>query len=495
MKPGESTSQRRSGVAGGGARGLFLPQAISRREWLRQASAGFGSLALSALLAPALRGAAREQSPLEPRPPHFAPRARNVIFLFMEGAVSQVDSFDDKPMLRKYHGQDPRQVIGRLEKTQFESIGRVLQSPWTFRQHGRCGTWISDLFPRVAAQADELCVIRSMTSNFPEHTSANYFLHSGTGLQGRPSLGAWVAYGLGSDSRDLPGYVVLNGGQIPSGGLDNFGNGFLPATYQGSLLNARGTPLANVQPAEKIEALQAAKRRLVGRLNEHGLAASGGADALESAIANFELAARMQVAIPGLMDLAGESESTRQLYGLDAPYEHTRTYARQCLLARRLVERGVRFVELTIPMVDGYNRWDAHGNLVRNHGDNARAIDQPIAALLQDLRQRGLLDETIVLWAGEFGRTPFAQGSDGRDHNEHGFSVWLAGGGVRGGMTFGATDDWGYRAVQDKLEMHDLHATLLHLLGLDHEKLTFRFGGRDMRLTDVRGHVVRGILA
>jgi hypothetical protein len=480
---------------------LFLPSAISRRELLRQASVGFGSLALSALLAPSLRAAAggatpgRASAPLALRPAHFPARARHVIFLFMEGAVSQVDTFDYKPMLAKYHGQDPRQVIGRLEKTQFESIGRVLKSPWAFRQHGRCGTWISDLFPRVATQADELCVIRSMTSNFPEHTSANYFLHSGTGLQGRPSLGAWVAYGLGSESRDLPGYVVLNGGQIPSGGLDNFGNGFLPATYQGSLLNARGTPLANVLPAEKTAALQSAKRRLVARLNEQGLAAAGGADALESAIANFELAARMQVAIPELMDLRGESEATKQLYGLDAPYEHTRTYARQCLLARRLVERGVRFVELTIPMVDSFARWDAHGNLVRNHGDNARAIDQPIAALLQDLRQRGLLDETLVLWAGEFGRTPFAQGNDGRDHNEHGFSVWLAGGGVRSGMTYGATDDWGYRAQQDKVEMHDLHATLLHLLGLDHEQLTFRFGGRDVRLTDVRGNVLRGILA
>lgn len=479
---------------------LFLPGHLSRRALLRQASNGFGALACAALFGQplaALSGLANSipgRRPLAPKPPHFAARARHVIFLFMEGAVSQVDSFDHKPMLDRYHGQDPRKAIGRLEKTQFESIGQVMKSPWPFRQRGQCGTWISDLFPHVASLADDLCVIRSLTSSFPEHTSANYFLHSGTGLQGRPSVGAWVAYGLGSLNDDLPGFVVLNGGQIPSGGLDNFGSGFLSATYQGSLLNARGTPLANVVPSEKSARLQQAKHRLVARLNQESLAASGGADALESAIANYELAARMQVAIPDLMDLSHETEPTKKLYGLDAPYEHTRTYARQCLLARRMVERGVRFIELTIPMVDGYQRWDAHGGLVKNHGDNARAIDQPIAALILDLKQRGLLDETLIVWAGEFGRTPFAQGSDGRDHNEFGFSVWLAGGGVRGGMTYGETDEWGYKATVNKLEMHDLHATILHLLGLDHEQLTFRFGGRDMRLTDVRGHVVSEIL-
>ncbi len=478
---------------------LFLDPRISRRELLRRASGGFGALALTALLA---RGApdlaagavAAPQRPLATKPPHFNPRARSVILLFMEGAVSQVDSFDHKPLLAKYHGQDPRKAIGKLEKTQFESVGQVLKSPWNFRQYGQSGLWISDLFPQVAAQADDLCVIRSMTSNFPEHTSANYFLHSGSGLQGRPSMGAWVTYGLGSSNDDLPGYVVLNGGQIPSGGLDNFGSGFLPATYQGSLLHARGTPLANVVPSEQTAQLQDAKRRLVGRLNLASLEDSGHADALESAIANYELAARMQVAIPDLMKLDGESEATKKLYGLDAAYEHTRTYARECILARRLVERGVRFIELTIPMVDGYQRWDAHGGLKKNHGDNARAIDQPIAGLLIDLKQRGLLDETLVVWAGEFGRTPFAQGSDGRDHNEFGFSVWMAGGGVRGGMTYGETDDWGYKATVNKMEMHDLHATILHCLGLDHEKLTYRFGGRDIRLTDVHGHVVKEVL-
>jgi hypothetical protein len=466
---------------------------LSRRALLARAANGFGALALHGLFGHSARAASSR--PLATRAPHFGARAKSVIFLFMEGAVSQVDSFDYKPMLEKHHGKDPRQTIGKIEKTQFESIGTVLKSPWKFSQHGQSGLWISDLFPHVARQADNLCILRSMTSAFPEHTSANYFLHSGLGLQGRPSMGAWVAYGLGSCNENLPGFIVLNGGQIPSGGLDCFGSGFLPATYQGSLLNANGTPLANVVPAEKAPALQLAKRRLVERLNRSGLATAGGDDALESAIANAELAARMQTTIPELMDIADESQATRQLYGLDDPYTHTRTYARQCLIARRMVERGVRFIELTIPMVDGYSRWDAHGGLVRNHGDNARAVDRPIAGLLADLKQRGLLDDTLVVWSGEFGRTPFAQGSDGRDHNEFGFSAWLAGGGVRPGIAFGETDEWGYKAVQDKLEMYDLHATILHLMGIDHTRLTFRFGGRDIRLTDVHGHVIKPILA
>ena len=485
-------------------RGLphFQPVPIcSRRDFLRRTSTGFGALALSALLneplAPLL---AADQintrpNPLQPKPPHFPPRAKSVIFLYMEGAVSQVDSFDYKPLLEKYHGQDPRTAIGKLEKTQFDDVGKVFKSPWKFQQRGQSGLWVSDLFPHVAEHADELCVVRSMTSSFPEHTSANYFLHSGLGLQGRPSMGAWVTYGLGSPNQNLPGFVVLNGGQIPSGGLDNFGSGFLPATFQGSLFQARGEPVENVLPAETIAGLQATKRRLVERLNRAGLDDAGGSDALESAIANYELAARMQTTIPELMDLTGETEATKKLYGLDSDYEHTRTYARECIIARRLVERGVRFVELTIPAVSGVDRWDAHGNLLKNHGDNARAVDQPIAALLHDLKGRGLLDQTLVVWSGEFGRTPFAQGSDGRDHNEFAFSLWLAGAGVKRGIAYGETDDWGYRTVKDTLDIHDLHATILHLLGLDHTKLTYRFSGRDIRLTDVSGRVINDLLA
>jgi hypothetical protein len=479
---------------------MFNELPLGRRQLLRRVSAGFGSVALAALLADEglVAGDAKtvnKRSPMRPKSPHFTPRAKNVIFLFMEGGVSQVDSFDYKPMLQKHHGKNPRQAIGKLENTQFNNIGKVMKPVWKFQQRGESGTWVSDLFPHIAKMADEFCVVKSAVSNFPEHTSANYFLHSGMGLQGRPSMGAWVTYGLGSFNQNLPGYVVLNGGQIPSGGLDNFGAGFLPATYQGSLLHATGTPLANVTPNEKVQGLQAAKRKLVRRLNQDIAKRAGPVDALESAIAKFELAARMQVAIPRLMDLSDETAATRKMYGIDAKYVHTRTYARECMIARRLVERGVRFVELTVPMVNGYQRWDAHTNVAKNHGTNALAVDQPIAALLKDLRQRGLLDDTLVVWTGEFGRTPFAQGGRGRDHNEHGFSMWMAGGGIRGGITYGETDEWGYRAVHDRVEIHDLHATMLHLLGIDHTKLTYRFSGRDIRLTDVHGQVLRKILA
>ena len=450
----------------------------TRRDFLQKASLGFGSLALAGLY-----GA--------PMTPHHAPPAKNVIFLFMEGGGSQVDSFDYKPMLSKYHGEDPHQAIGKIEATQFEKVGRVMKSPWAFKQRGKCGAWISELFPHMAELADELAIIRSMTANFPEHTSACYYMHSGLGLQGRPSMGAWASYGLGSENENLPGYVVLNGGQIPSGGLDNFSNGFLPATYRGNLLNVIGTPLANVKPNEKPERAQEIKRRLVNQLNK---SRAGGIDALESAIANHELAARMQLAIPEVMSLDGETEATKKLYGFDAKYKHTQTYARECLIARRLIERGVRFVELTIPMVNGYQRWDAHNDLVTNHSTNARAVDQPIAGLIRDLKSRGLLDETLVVWSGEFGRTPFAQGGKGRDHNEHGFSLWMAGGGIKPGVTYGATDDWGYKAVDKPLQIHDLHATMLHLLGIDHEELTYRFSGRDIRLTDVHGKLIDDIL-
>lgn len=464
---------------------------ITRRDMLRQASCGFGSLAFSALLSQE----ARASKTMLIRRPHYRPKAKNVIFLFMEGGVSQVDSFDYKPMLEKHHGRNPNEVIGRLEKTQFDEIGNVFKSPWAFKRRGQCGAWASELFPNIAMLMDEITVLRSMTSNFPEHTSANYFLHSGSGLQGRPSMGAWVTYGLGSGSKNLPGYIVLNGGQIPSGGLDNFSSGFLPASFQGSLLNAKGTPLSNINRREKKSGLQEIKQNLVRKLNNEGIALAGTHDALESAIRNYELAARMQVAIPELTDLRGESAAIRKMYGLDASYEHTRTYARQCLIARRMVERGVRFIELTIPMVDGYSRWDAHGNLKVNHGNNARAVDQPIAGLIRDLKQRGLLEETLVLWSGEFGRTPFAQGTKGRDHNQYGFSLWMAGGGIRRGVTYGTTDEWGYKVVENPIQIHDLHAIILHLLGIDHEKLTYRFSGRDIRLTDVHGKVIPEILA
>lgn len=461
------------------------PVSLSRREVLQRTSMGFGALAMAGLM-----DKAKAASPLIPDS-HFPGRARNVIFLFMEGGVSHVDSFDYKPMLEKYHGQDPRKAIGRLEKTQFENIGKVMKSPWSFKQRGESGMWVSDLFPHIAGMADDLCVVRSMTSNFPEHTSANYFFHSGTGLQGRPSMGAWASYGLGKESDNLPGYVVINGGRIPSGGLDCFSNGFLTATHRGSLLNANGTPVANVSPNERDARSQLLKRRLIGNLNARS---SRGNTELESAIMNYELAARMQMAVPELMDFSQESASTKELYGIEDGYKGTQTYARECLIARRLIERGVRFVELTIPNI-GEDRWDAHGGLEKNHGNNARSVDKPIAGLLKDLKTRGMLDDTLVLWSGEFGRTPFAQGGNGRDHNEFGFSLWMAGAGVKPGTVYGGTDQWGYKAEENPLEVHDLHATILHLLGINHKELTYRFSGRDIRLTDVHGRVVEELLS
>lgn len=476
-----------------------MSKPLTRRQMLRCCSTGFGALALSALLADPAYGAGRNretrpEGPADPRLPHWSPSARNVIFLYMEGGVSQVDTFDYKPLLNRFHGRPPGEVIGKLEATQFQEVGAMLQSPWNFRRYGQSGLWVSDLFPYISRQVDDLCILHSLTSKFPEHTSANYFLHTGVGIQGRPSLGSWSVYGLGSENRNLPGFIVLNGGVIPSGGIDCFTNGFLPAIYQGSLFRAEDPPLANIRSPQIPPRLQAAKRDLVRSLDRLSLRQTGEADALEAAIANYELAGRMQMEVPELMDISGETRSVRRQYGLEAAYEKTRQFGRQCLIARRLVERGVRFVELTCPTISGISRWDAHFELRKNHNLNALATDQPIAALLADLKRCGLLEETLVLWAGEFGRTPFAQKEDGRDHNEFGFTVWMAGGGVRGGMTYGRTDEWGYKAMESPLEMHDLHATILHLLGLDHTRLTYRFGGRDMRLTDVYGRVVKDIL-
>jgi hypothetical protein len=409
----------------------------------------------------------------------------------MDGGPSQVDTFDPKPRLNKEHGQ-PFAV--KIEPTQFNNNGNTFGCPWKFQQYGQSGIPVSDLFPNVAKHVDKLTVIRSMTSQFPEHTSANFFLHTGTGVQGRPSMGAWFGYGLGSECRDLPGFIVINGGLVPPGGLDNFNSGFLPASYQGSIFTASNPPVANINRLESSDKLQRNKLALLKQLDAQVMERLGRVDAVESAIANYELAYRMQTVVPDLMEMKDETETTRRMYGFDVTTKGTASFARQCLLARRLVERGVRFVELTCPSL-GHDRWDQHQNLKPGHEDNARAVDQPIAALLEDLQQRGLLDETLVVWSGEFGRTPFAQGSDGRDHNPFGFSLWLAGGGVKAGTIYGQTDEFGYKAIENKAEIHDLHATMLYLLGLDHTRVTFRFSGRDMRLTDVHGHVIHEIVA
>ncbi len=462
----------------------------TRREMLLRCANGFGALAAASLMTERAHGALARAAGDGSLAPHHPPRARNVIFLYMDGGPSQVDTFDPKPRLDRDHGK-PIQMA-EVPDTQFDDVGTVLCSPWKFRQHGESGIPVSELFPHVAQVVDELAIVRSMTSKFPEHTFANYFLHTGHGIAGRPSAGAWITYGLGSECRDLPGFVVLNGGLIPPGGVDNFANGFLPASHQGSIF--KHGRIANATPLEERPELQREKLAFLAELDRGLLGRMGGSDAVESAIEGYELAFRMQSAVPELVDLSGESEATRRLYALDDPYSHTRTYGAQCLLSRRLVERGVRFVEVTCPSL-GHDRWDQHSGLLQGHADNARAVDKPIAGLLRDLRSRGLLETTLVLWAGEFGRTPMAQGTDGRDHNPYGFTVWLAGGGVRAGSIYGATDDYGYFAIENKVEMYDLHATILHFLGIDHKRLTYRFSGRDMRLTDVHGEVIEGILA
>jgi uncharacterized protein DUF1501 len=469
---------------------MFHP--LTRRELLLRSANGFGAAALAALLQNDGRAgdAAGAPDPFAPKKPHFPAKAKSVIFLFMNGGPSQVDTFDPKPLLEKYHGKP---FPAKIEPTQFNNIGNTFACPWKFRRYGQCGLPVSDLFPHVGRCADDLCVVRSVVANFSEHTNANYFIHSGNGQQGRPSMGAWVTYGLGSECRDLPGFVVLGSGMIPPGGIDCFGAGFLPAAYQGSLFKNGAHPVADLTPPGGESAkTRAAKRDLLRKLDAQTKERFGASDPLEAAIANYELAFRMQSAVPELTDLAKETDRTKSLYGLDD--SKTETFGRQCLIARRMVEKGVRFVELLCQNL-GHDRWDQHSNLKKGHQDNALAVDKPIAGLLTDLKARGLLDSTLVLWGGEFGRTPMAQGSDGRDHNPFGFTMWLAGGGARGGHIHGETDEFGYHAIRDKVHVHDLHATILHLLGFDHTKLTYRFGGRDMRLTDVHGEVVKGMLA
>ncbi|MGD2017690.1 MAG: DUF1501 domain-containing protein [Planctomycetota bacterium] len=471
---------------------------LTRRALLARTANGFGALAAGALFGGPAAAMGRgdgqaAEGPFTPRAPHFPARARNVIFLYMDGGPAQMDTFDPKPELARWAGKP---IPVDTPPTQFDNIGSVLPSYWDFKPGGESGLMISDLFPTLREQADKLLVVRSMTNKFPEHTAANYLLHTGHNPAGRPSVGAWCAYGLGSEADNLPGYVVIDGGLTPPGGIECYGSGFLSPSYQGSTFRPQGDPVAHARGPHAGTAREAGRRRLLDALDRRG----GERDReVEAALANYELAFRMQSAVPELADLGTETEATRTLYGVDAEYKPTATFARQCLLARRLVERGVRFVQ--VPMVaTGHDRWDQHSNLKKGHEDNARAVDQPVAALLADLESRGLLESTVVLFAGEFGRTPMAQGAGdganrGRDHNPHGFSIWMAGGGVRGGHAFGATDDFGYFAVDRPVEMHDLHATLLHLLGLDHTRLTVRFDGRDMRLTDVFGHVQHDWLA
>ena len=475
---------------------------LSRRQMLKQSSTGFGMLALAGLLGDSsLNSGSRVQAAEASgaRPPHFAPKAKNVIFCYMSGGVSHVDSFDPKPLLDRDHGKP---LPAPIERTQFNNNGNLLASPWKFQRYGECGLPVSDLFPHIGACADELAVVRSMTAKFSEHAQGNYFMHTGFPFLGYPSAGAWINYGLGSENENLPGFVVLRSGDsvIPHGGVGLFSNGFLPATNQASLVAADAPePIRNIRPRD-FDELQRARLDFVAGLDRGFLSEVDDNLSVEAAIRNYETAFRMQSAVPELVDLSGETEATKRLYGLDAKEPKQAAYARQCLLARRLVERGVRFVELTclaynIGGGNGANPWDQHGDLKAGHEKMARQVDQPIAALIGDLRARGLLDETLVVWAGEFGRTPFSQGANGRDHDPFGFSIFLAGGGVKGGTVYGATDDYGYRAVEKPCDVYDLWATVLHLLGVNHLDLTYRSGGRDVRLTDVYGEVLGELIA
>ena len=462
----------------------FLNPPLTRREMLQRCANGFGAIAFAALASSRAMAATGLWSPV-------TPRARRVIFLYMDGGPSQMDTFDPKPRLNAEHGKP---FALKMEPTQFNDNGSTLGCPWPFLPGGESGLPVSDLFPRVRECADDLCVVRSIVARVLRAHERELFPAHRPRPAGPAEHGRLDRIRPRHRDRRSAGFRRAEWRADPARrGVDNFDSGFLPAAYQGSIFRPGATPVANIVPREPSAQMQREKLDLVQGLDRLAHAARP-ADAVEAAIANHELAFRMQAAVPELTELRGESPTTLQLYGLDAAFEPTRIFGRQCLLARRLVERGVRFVELTCPAV-GDDRWDQHSNLDEGHENNARAVDQPIAALLADLKARGLLDATIVLWAGEFGRTPFAQGDNGRDHNPFGFSMWLAGGGFRGGTVYGATDEYGYKVVSQRVEMHDLHATILHLLGIDHKRLTYRFGGRDMRLTDVHGEVVQELLA
>ena len=426
---------------------------------------------------------------------HFSPKAKNVIFSFMPGAVSHVDTFDPKPKLEQLDGQlfDGFYQVGAERETD----RKWLKSPWEFTEYGQSGIPVSELFPHIATCVDDLAIIRSMVSGFPLHPRANLLMHTGRTVGGHPSLGSWISYALGSENKNLPGYVLLHAGAVPPGGLENFANGFLPASHQAMPMKAEETPVENIEPADKDPKVQSTKLDVLLRQDRKFLASLGSNDAIESAIRNYEMAYQMQSLVPDVLNLDKESEATRRLYGLDASDKNKQFYGLQCLRARRLIEAGVRFVEITCPEVYGGNNgtWDQHTELKKGHEGNALITDQGVAALLKDLKVRGMLGETLVVWATEFGRTPHTQNGHGRDHHETAFTIWMAGAGVQGGVIHGATDETGMHAVENITAVHDIHATILHLLGLDHKRTLYRFGGRDVSLTDVHGRVIREILS
>jgi len=463
---------------------MVSQRSIDRRSLLRAGLAGAGLLALGGRA-----GQVRGDEPAGadapgPRLPHFPPKATSVIWLFMEGGPSGFDLFDPKPELEKRDGQ---RVAGI--QTHFGNPGPLLKSPFTFAQHGQCGHWVCDRYPTLAGCVDDLALIKSVWAESPNHAPAMFQMNTGIIRPGFPSAGAWVNYGLGSRNRDFPGFVVLGGGVMKGGAL-NWGNGFLPSSFQGTLLRTQGQPILDLaRPSDVDAGGQRALLDLAARLNQHHLESHAGDSELSGRAQSFELAARMEQAAPGILDLSAEDAGTRTLYGLDRD-GGTSQFGAKCLLARRMVERGVRFVQ-----VYSNDEWDAHGDIKANHTDRCRETDVPIAGLISDLKRRGLFDSTLLVWGGEFGRMPVSEGGKGRDHNPQGFLMWMAGAGIKGGSSHGETDEIGLKAAVDPVSVHDVHATILHLLGLDHQRLTFAHNGRSYRLTDTAGTVIRSILA
>ena len=466
------------------------PFQSSRRQMLKSSACGFGYMALAGLSSEA---AIKSRSPLLEKKPHFAPRAKRVIFLFMHGGPSHVDTFDYKPRLNKEDGKRlPFKAAKNIEKSSQENL-RLMKSPWKFKQRGESGLWISELFENVAGHADDLCVINSMHTNGQSHGQAVMKLHTGSDSLVRPSVGSWMVYGLGTENNNLPGFISI----CPSrghGGVRNYGSAFLPAAYQGTAIGDADTAakearirfLANNSSSDEQQRKQLG---LLQAINQRHLEKVKVDNEIEGVINSYELAFKMQSEVPTLMNLSSETKETQELYGINE--KSTENFGRQCLMARRFAEAGVRYIEVAL----GNNKWDQHSGLKNGHERNSQMVDKPIAGLLADLKQRGLLEDTLVVWGGEFGRTPIAQGKNGRDHNPQGYSMWLAGAGVKRGHVHGATDEYGYYAARDKVHIHDLHATLLHLMGMDHKKLTYRYAGRDFRLTDVYGEVVKEIIS
>jgi hypothetical protein len=453
---------------------MNLPQLppFSRRQMLLGAAGGFGYLALTALCGQEAR--ADYENPVAPKAPQFPATAKRVIFLFMQGAPSHVDTFDYKPQLTADDGKPGLR-------------GTLLGSQWKFKQHGNSGLWISDLFPNIAGHADDLCVLNGMHTDNPAHPQATIQMHTGSAQFVRPSMGSWVLYGLGTVNQNLPGFITIN--PPPGvGGAQNYGSGFLPAAFEGTRVDGDGSRLIPNVTSRLPASLERRQIDLIQSMNKEMLTRSGENSQIEGIIASYELGFRMQTTVPSVMDLSKESQSTLDLYGIGQG-KPTDTFGRQCLMARRFSESGVRFVEV------GHAGWDQHQQLREKHAQNAMEVDQPIAGLLADLKQRNMLEDTLVIWGGEFGRTPYAQNRDGRDHNNKGFTMWMAGGGAKGGLAYGATDEYGHVAVENPTHVHDLHATILAMLGLNHEKLTYRYAGRDFRLTDVSGQVVKSIIA